>query len=577
MAWFAAVVILALSVRPRQFFTVRTLDAIVLAGICLLMLYRGDVVSKCGGTTAQWWAYFGLTIAVCYWVVRGFMLVLQTQAIPLAGKLPAGSTLVLFLAAFALCLHQIATAPLSESSRDGLVGGLYVVDTGQLPYGEDPLVTRHSPVMALLHAGACRLTPPALPDRSSERMIPMAWSNRADWETESWADDADVTAARLVNGTLFLLLLAGVLTVGQRLFSAECGLEMAALLCAFPGTLECINDPSVLAPAALIAIATALTLLPRFGGLLGTFAFVFAGIAWPWAWLGVPIALAYAFRRGLQALGGIVGFAAGVAVVGVGINGLVQPTLPRPFGALRVAGQPAPYAASLDDTQQLVIERRTAQAEATDDRAATGFLWRALLAADTAAIRVSGETDVTLPTSLPADLAEQRILFRELSVRHDAQNRVQEEYRQAVARLPAPAQCAVRLRTAVEAVWLPVAARATVSPTPWALWSKGEDDVASRWITIRRAAKVVAVLLSLAAALAVFLHPRPRARQVAGALLATVAAVMLAASHGAAAHLILLAPVALMAWAAYDRDTLTRAPELQVEPPAEPEPRITTT
>lgn len=557
MAWFAAIVILALSIRPRKFASVRTLDAVVLALTCLLMLYRSDVATIWAGKTAQWWAYLGLTLAIGYWLVRGFALLSQARAVPLAGRLPAGPTLVLFLAGLALCLHQIAVGPLSESSRDGIVGGLYVLENGQLPYGDDPLAARHSPVIALLHAGACRLTPPALPDPGSAQMIPMTWSGRSEWADKSWGDDAEVTAARLVNGVLFLMLLAGVLVVGQRLYSAECGLEIAALICVFPGTLESLNDPAVLAPAALIAISTALTLLPRFGGLLGTFAFVFAGLAWPWAWLGVPIALAYAFRHGLQALGGIIGLVAGVALVAVGVSGLVQPALPRPLGALRVASQPAPYSAYLDDAQRLVIERRAAQAEASEDRAVTGFLWRALLAADIAAVGMPEADDATLPTSLPADLSSQKVLFRELAVRQDALPRMQEEYRRAVASLSKPAQFAVRLRTAVEAVWLPPTPRETVSPTPWSLWSKGEDEAASRWITIRRVAKVVAVLLSLAAGLALFLNPRPRPRQLAGALLATVAAVMLAASHGAAAHLLLLAPAALMAWAAYDPEAAT--------------------
>ncbi len=577
LAWFAAIAILALSIRPRQFSSIRTLDAVVLAGAGLLMLLRSDTTMNLGGKSAQWWAYLGLTGTVAYWLIRGFVLVSRSRAVPLAGNLPAGPTLVLFLAGLALCLHQIATAPLSESSRDGIVGGLYFADAGVLPYADDAKSARYSPLVSLIHAGAVRLAPPALPDSASGDMIRMTWSNRATWVDEAWADDGDVTAARLANGVLFLLLLTGVIVVGQRLYSAECGLEIAALLCVFPGTLECVTDPAVLAPAALVAIASALTLLPGVGGLLGTFAFVFAGLAWPWAWLCVPIVIAYSMRHGLQALGSLVGLAAGVLLLGIGVSGLVEPALPRPLGALRMAGEPAPYAARLDDNDRLVIARREAAAEASEDRALTSFFWRTLLKADSAALKASGSDELALPASMPSDVAGAPILFRELSVRNDALPRVQPTYRAAVAELPPMAKWLVHFRTAIEAVWTPAIAREEAHPTPWSLWSAGEEDAAARWVTIRRVAKVVAVLLGLAAALAVYLCPRPRTRQVAGALMATLAAVIMAASHGAASNLLLLAPVVLMAWAAYDRDAATQYHATHAEPPVEPEPRITTT
>lgn len=556
-AWFAAVAILALSIRPRQFFRLRTLDALVLAGSGLLMLLREDGRTLVAERTGQWWAYAGLSVACGYWLVRGFTLLYQRRAAPLAGNLPAGPTCVLFLAGLALCIHAISTAPLSDSSRDGLVGGLCFSATGKLPYGDDVQASEVSPLVTLLHAGAVRIVPPTMPDVSNGETMQLNWGNREAWAGQPWVDLGDLYACRAVNGLLFLLTLAALMLIGQRLFSAECGLEMAALLCVFPGTLECIGDPGIMLPAALVAVSTALALLPGVGGLLGTLGFIFAGLAWPWAWLGLPIVIGYSFTRSVHAVGAVLGLAVGVALIAAGLLGIVDPTPPRAEGALALAGTPAIYDLERDESRALAVTPHASMSADAGEHGWTSPLWRLLLQADATEFKPDGGGKTALPTSLPADLDTKRILFREIAVRGNALDALLPAYRQAAEQQPRMSRLLINLRTAIEAAWRPVTAHEKLLPSPWELWS-GDNADEGRWLMIRRGAKLAALLLMIAATLAVFLGGRTRPRHLIGALLVTLSAVMLATTHGAAMHLALLAPVVLALWAAYDRDSATQ-------------------
>ena len=160
LGWFAALAILALMLRPRPLLSLRNLDGLVLAGMCLLLVLREDTRVACYRQTGQWWAYIGLTAAAAYWLVRGIGLLLARRTQSPVQPVPSGPLTILVIVGLVLAVHQIATAPVSDGSRDGIIGGLYSEATGRLPFGEPDVPDSRSPLLYLLHASALRVAEP---------------------------------------------------------------------------------------------------------------------------------------------------------------------------------------------------------------------------------------------------------------------------------------------------------------------------------------------------------------------------------------------------------------------------------
>ncbi len=561
LAWLAVLVVLALTLRPSQILSIRTLDALALAAVCLLLVLRDDTRELLStGHSVQWWAHIGLTGAALYWMVRGFALLYASHAPPMAGVLPGGAVLVLAIAGLVIAFHRVATAPLSESGRDALLGGLYVAESGCLPYGEDLLAERHSPLVHLLHAAAVKVLPPKIvaDDAGSAELV--EWSDRSAWMTDQWPDRVDLASVRAVNAVLLLVLLVSVLIIGQRLYSAECGVTMVAILCVFPGVLDVLTQPDVMLPAALIGLSIALSLLPGFGGLLGMLGFTLAGVAWPWAWAAVPVLGAMCLRRGWQALGGLLGLVIGVATILFGILAMVQPTLPRYEGAVRAAGLEPGYRAQLNADRLLVVEPRTPP-DAPASAAMTGWLWRALLATESATFKVGPGDSAAIPATMPAGVASATILYRDIKATADARPVLETAYREALERAGGLEALSAAARTVIEATWLPAMGRTDLPPTPWSIWS-GEELIEGRWLQVRRGVKVAAALLVLAAAFALLSRKQPATlRRLAGGLLVALTAAQLATAHGAGGFPALIVPAILTLWAAFDREaTPARGP-----------------
>ncbi len=554
LAWLAVLVVLALTLRPSQILSIRTLDALALAAVCLLLVLRDDTRELLStGHSVQWWAHIGLTGAALYWMIRGFTLLYVSHAPPMAGVLPGGAVLVLAIAGLVIAFHRVATAPLSDSGRDALLGGLYVAQSGCLPYGEELVAERHSPLVHLLHAAAVKVLPPKIVGDDAASAEPLKWSDRSTWMTDDWPARVDLASVRAVNAVLLLVLLVSVLIIGQRLYSAECGVTMVAILCVFPGVLDVLTQPDIMLPAALIGLSIALALLPGFGGLLGMLGFTLSGLAWPWAWVAVPVLGAACLRRGWQALGGLLGLAVGVVTILFGILAMVQPTLPRYEGALRAAGLEPSYRAQLNADRLLMVEPRTPP-DAPNSRVMTGWLWRALLAAESATFKVGPGESAAIPATTPAGAASATILYRDIKASDDARPVLETAYREALERAGGLEALSAAARTVIEATWLPAVGRTDLPPTPWSIWS-GDELIEGRWLQVRRGVKVAAALLVLAATVALLSRKQPATpRRLAGGLLVALTAAQVATAHGAGGFSALILPAILTLWAAFDRE-----------------------
>lgn len=577
LAWFAAIIILALTVRPKPLVSLRNLDGLLLAGMCLLVALRPATGLSCDGRhTWQWWSYLGLSIAAGYWLLRGIGLMLARRVPGPEGRLSSGALFVLCLAGLALCVHQIAAAPLSADSRDGIVGGIYTAGTGKLPYGDAPGFDSRSPLLYLLHAGTVRIHQPSyITEDGSLRTL--RWDNREQWLSEPWLEMADLSAARLVNAALFVALLAGMYVIGLRLHSAAVGLTMGAVLCVFPGTLECLPQPEIMLPAVLMTWSIAFALLPA-GGLLGTFCLVLAGAAWPWAWLGLPVMLAYFLRRGWHVLASLVGLAAGVALLLVGTTRLTEPTLPRAKGASAAAGAQPAYVAKLGDGEQLLLERYRPNPDERSAAVATAPLWRFLLARDATLNRsFSDAAAKAARLTLPDGVSLDEVRYAQLDASGAARTRLESLYQRGMSNSSDPQFFWAGLRTVLEATWLPAEAPPPTTVGAWNLWG-GPPPMEGRWLLARRLVKLGVALLVVWVALAILFGGRARPRHLIGAFVVVGSGTLLASASGAVTNLVWLLPLVLALGAVHEPPpTRPAALEPALEPFASggPAPRIT--
>ena len=576
LAWFAVVVILLLGLRVKTLFCQQNLDALVLAATCLLLVLRTDaglLSDWPAGKTGQWWSYLLLSAAAGYWLLRGLRCLLSRTVSRHDGALPDGAMFVLVLAGLAIGIAHIATDPLSSGSQDGIVGGLCTAQTGKLPYGEAPGHDSRSPLLYLLHAGAVKVLPPETTWTDDDSVITMSWEGRDAWP-EDWWQAGDFAAARLVNALLFVLLLLALSTIGRRLHSASAGLVMVALFCVFPGTVECLTRPDIMLPATLLAWSVALAVVPGVGGLLSLLLIVMAGLAWPWAWLALPVLLGYFLRQGWEAVGAVVGVVAGIAISLVGLLWLTLPSLPQADGALARAGLPPAYTISRSDDGALVPAERAAGE--LREPGWLGFFWKYLVRNENL-ILDSYETSPEVSAVRGGDIGIADLFYRKLDPTADARAEVTERYRAEMARQGSTKRLPAALRTALEHTWLAAAPAATDLPGTWELWS-AQAGQESWWPMIRKLTKLLAGLIGVGVVDLLLFGRRPQPHQLVGGLLVVSSATLLTSYLGAVDNLAWLLPTVLALWAVHAQPPAAQqkrdAPPPLLDTDSGPAPRI---
>lgn len=552
VVWIAVVVILVLTLQTRPWRSWRNLDGLALALTALLLPLRTNLGALAGDTTGhtvQWWAYLLLTIVGVYWLLRGLRLLLSKQATALGTNVSEGAMTVLIVAGLCLAINTIATAPLSDGSRDGLIGGICFADTGKLPYGDAAGSEARSPLLYMLHAGAVEVvTPTYVP---YVEPIMMTWGDRGKWlDDDAWSQ-VDLRGVRLVNGLLFILFISALAGLGHRLHSLVMGQTLVAIACVFPGMLECLVRPEIMLPATLIAWSLALAAIPRVGGLLSLLVIMLGGFASAWVWLALPVLFAYFLRHGWQAFGATIGLLGGAVAALVGIATLVVPTLPRESGAFADGALSPAYQARLTGDREIVIESYTPAAESAS--ALKSRLWGFLLARD-----ATNLGDASLSVAAPNGVDGASIEFVDVLAAGPARAALQAEYRTAIRGASEATRLWAGLRTMLEEIWKPEVAPATPLPGAWEIWASAHPD-GGRWTTARRWTKVAAGVLALLVAFLLIRGKRPTTHQLYGGLLIVFAATMLARQSGAAFDWVWLLPALLAAFAAKGASVQTGA------------------
>ena len=556
ITWIAVVLILALLLQTRPLLSWLNLDAIALALAALALAFRSETAQMpADGPTLQSWSYGVLTGVGVYWVWRGIQLTFWRAMPTRTANVSEGAMVVLIIATLAIGFNAVMNASLGEGTRDGLAGGIYMAETGKLPYGDLAGRDSRSPLVYAVHAGAARVLPP------TDDGGPLAWDSRSRWLEGGRLGALDPLAPRVVNGLLFVLLMAAVGLTGQRLHSVAMGWTLVAILTIFPGTLECLTQTDVLLPAALLAWAVAFVTMGGLGPFLATLLIVLAGLAWPWAWLALPIMLVFFIRRGWQGLAVVGALLMGATAIGAMLLFLVNPTLPRADGALAAAGVEPRFAAALGSNGALVIEQYKPVATPPGDF--KSWLWRRLLEAES--------TSVGSRFDLPPATDGSNVLFREVTTTAAARDRVQASYREAVAAWPDSTRLVVSLRSLLESVWRPEGVRAPVLPTPWAVWFGSGPEAESNRVLAQRILKGALGLLVLVLCWRVGRLVQPALHQLLGALLAVAAGAMLASEQGSTTNWVWLMPLILAAIVAPVDSTA--APRVVAAPRPSPPPQ----
>ncbi len=577
LTWIGFVVILMLTIQTRPLLTGRTIDGVVLALTVLLLAWRHNTATYAGdptGHTVRWWAYVLLTASGVYWFLRGFCLLFSSKLPTFSPNLSARAMVILVIAGLAIATDTLVHAPVSDASKDGLVGGICMADTGLLPYGDAIDHEARSPLLYMLHAGAVKAIRPHY--EPAEGPSEMYWVDRAAWLHDVTWNTLDPEPIWLANGVLLALLLLGLWLAGTRLHSASVGAVLVAIACFFPGALECFSHPEIMLPAALLAWAVVCVTLPGIGGLLAMFLLVLAGVAWPWAWLLLLPVLAWFLRRGANGFGAVVGLLGGAAAVVAGAMAYTAPTLPRVEGALAGPLNAPPYVARMRDDGTVVIEKNADAADAEDTAAGIkGRFWKILLDQDKVTLG-----SATISLALPSGVSASTVLYREIAAADDAARELlQTAYREAVAASGKGTRGWVALRTLIENTWKPRRAPALAEVGTWELLSAAGDDAHARWVLIRRIAKITLGLLSLVVAFLLIRGEKPQMQHLTGALLIMVAGTMLVSMQGAVSNWAWLMPAALAVLAVRGPTPPARAnPAEKSEPPPldlGPAPRIT--
>lgn len=552
LCWFAAIAVLALTLRTDRLRTWRNLDGLVLAGMCLLLGLRDSAHRPpFMALTPAAWAALGLSIAAAYWLFRGGAVLLARGPVQQAGLAGPGTRAVLLIVGVALGIQQLATAPLTPGSRDGLVGGLFTAHTGRLPYGDAAGYENRSPLLYLLYAGANQLVPPTLPlDSADLPRVAMTWQHRDLWLGRPWEQVADLAPVRLVNAVLLIALVAGVALLAARLGAPDGGATAVALLTVFPGTLECLPRPEITLPAVLLTWAIVLLTVRGVGALLGVFLLVLAGVAWPWAWLALPVFLAYCWRRGLwPAFSSTIGLVGGAALVLFGLFHLVQPSIPRADGALAMADAPPVFRARLADDGTVIVDHREAVSSST--RPASYYLWRTLIERDTVTLKQNGQSAAAVRIDWPNSVNGRTVLYRQVEPVGEAGPLLQQHYRAVFASQPPAPRLAAAVRTVLEATWIPTQPPPSARTSAWETWAS-PFPLPQSWIMVRRGVKLVVALLVVWSALAIFFGRRTQPRHLLGATLMAASGGLLASELGAVTEWVWVLPTLLALWSIHE-------------------------
>ncbi len=560
LTWLAVFVLLMLFAQSRPVIGWRNLDLLTIILAVLLLGLRGEtgVIAWLGGRNVQWCVYLIYAALTVYWLLRGFLLLGNARSAVLRLNVSEAGLAILVAVGLIVAYGRIASEPYSASTRDALLGGAHLATTGHLPYGSLAFAEQ-SPLLYATFAGALKVAPPIGPASGDDGPAGSSWQ-----DGERMLYD-NPTPARIVHGGLLLAMLIGLLILGAKLHSQPAGLALMAAFCVLPNALECLTDPAVMLPAALLVWSLACGLMAGAGPLLATLFGVAAGVASPWAWLVLPVVLAYLLRRGWTATGAIAGLFVGLALAAVGLTLHTSPALPS-NAALELAGLPPRFAATLGDQREVVLT--PVEQPSTAPASLKRGLWRWLIESDKSTLVDAPELRVSA-----GDVPKESIRFHDVVASDAARHELNHSYAEALHGESAVVRFVAAARVVLECTWLNRAEPDSIRlPTTWGLWAEGGDS--HTWLLLRRGAKIVVSVLAVFVAMLLIGAKGVSRSTLVGGVLVVLAGAQLVRAGGGALEMAWILPLLLVLLAAGDAPA-PPVPAKAAGAPRPAQPRIT--
>ncbi len=231
LVWFGGLLWLLLALDYRRFWSLRTVDVLAVIFLAVAFEFRHDtrpVTSRAPEISYAFTAWTALFTICAYFFLRtlGQLLRRTTTKTPPPNIGAAAWVLLAFVVSTNFC--TLPVADVGERGKRAALGGQYLRQTGNLPYGQTAFEAADGPLMYALHAA---LLKPASILRPAAGSPPVASdsSTAPDSDRAPGAALSNLAPARWISGAAHALLLLGIVILGRQYHSATTGAMLAGL------------------------------------------------------------------------------------------------------------------------------------------------------------------------------------------------------------------------------------------------------------------------------------------------------------------------------------------------------------
>jgi hypothetical protein len=241
LVWFGGLLWLILAIDFRRFWSLRTVDVLVIVAICILFQFRGDDRRITGGNADVSYAFVawtGIFVVSAYLFLRAISRLLHRAARETPGPAIGAATWVFlaFVASMNLC--SVPVANVGDSGICATRDAEYLRTTGQMPYGQlSPCGGgMDGPLMYALQAA----------------LLKPAADTSAVVSQKTTLTPAEPQTTRWISGIAEMALLLGIIVLGWQQHSATMGALLAALYGILPPVVTELAAADATVPAALV-------------------------------------------------------------------------------------------------------------------------------------------------------------------------------------------------------------------------------------------------------------------------------------------------------------------------------------
>ncbi|MGB9624757.1 MAG: hypothetical protein ACPMAQ_07830 [Phycisphaerae bacterium] len=249
LVWFGGLLWLLLALDYRRFWSLRTVDVLAIILLAVAFEFRHDarpVTPKAPDISYAFAAWTALFALCGYLFLRtlGQLLRRTAREAPPPGIGAAAWVLLAFAVSTNFC--TLPVADVGERGKRAALGGQYLRETGNLPYGQTAFEAADGPLLYMLHAAFVKPASDVRPTAGS-RPPTSDPSTAVGSLPAPGAASPNLAAARWISGIAHALLLLGIVILGRQYHSATTGAMLAGLY----GVLAPVAGEVAIAPMTI--------------------------------------------------------------------------------------------------------------------------------------------------------------------------------------------------------------------------------------------------------------------------------------------------------------------------------------